>query len=46
MMEAKALKSCLSFCEQPHDFIVVENIVVPHRSRVRKNGWQNIRGTL
>ena len=46
MMEPKALKQCLGFCEQPHDFIVIENIVVPHRSRVRKNGWQNIRGTL
>ena len=26
----------LTLCEQPHDFIVVENIVVSHHSRVRR----------
>ena len=46
MMDAKALRTCLSFCDQPHDFVVVENIIVPHRSRVRKNGWQNIHGQI
>ena len=46
MLEKATLRKCLDFAEGPYDFLLIENIPVEHRSRVRLNGWRNIKGLL
>ena len=46
MLEKQTLRKILDFCDGPYDFMLIENIPVSHRSRARKNGWQNVKGLL
>jgi hypothetical protein len=46
MLEKQTLRKILDFCDGPYDFMLIENIPVEHRSRARKNGWQNVKGLL
>jgi hypothetical protein len=46
MLEKATLRKCFDFCEGPYDFLLVENIPVEHRGRVRLNGWRGVKGLL
>jgi hypothetical protein len=47
MIERATMRKLFDFCtDQPHDWMLIENIPVEHRSRARKNGWQNVKGLL
>ena len=46
MLEKATLRKCFDFCEGPYDFLLVENIPVEHRARVRLNGWRGVKGLL
>jgi hypothetical protein len=43
MLEKATLRKCFDFCEGPYDFLLVENIPVEHRARVRLNGWRGVK---
>ena len=45
-LEKATLRKCFDFCEGPYDFLLVENIPVEHRGRVRLNGWRGVKGLL
>ena len=45
MLEKTTLRKCFDFCVEPYDFLLVSNID-DGRARVRKNGWQAVRGLL
>ena len=46
MLEKATMRKLFDFCDGPYDFVHIENIPVPHRSRSRKNGWRNVKGLL
>ena len=46
MLEKQTLRKILEYCDGAYDFMLIENIPCEHRSRARKNGWQNVKGLL
>ena len=45
MLEKQTLSKCFDFCTEDFDWLLVSNIQ-DGRARVRKNGWQAVRGLL